>query len=499
MLLPLGQMPWTPDQAAFGNPGLSTLVNAYPAQGHYRPILAPLQMAQQTVPGSSWRGLYGAVRPDGTQNLFASGDLRLYRIDGKSAPIVDVSRGGADYLMQPADRWRMVQYNNLLIATNFRDQIQAYDLKAGGPTFGDLQPGGSGVAAAPRARYIAVVRDFVCVASTFDDADGEVGNRVRWHGVVDGLPTPISWDILPQTQADFQDIPNIGLITGYTGGVYGTILAERGIAVQQFNSSYLWSFDVVERQIGCDTPGSVVQMGQVTYFLSPQGWYAFNGQATPIGRDRIDRTFLADFDRAQAANMWSAVDTERGLVFWAYPGQGNTNGKPNRLLIFNPAIAQWGIANLEVNVLGPALQYGLDLNDANDFPDLNSDTRDLNDPRFWLQEPRFGCIDGGQVKAFTGDPLPATFEGAEMELFEGRRAVLQRAIPMLEGDSATLRVGVREASVRDLAYSGDHPLQADGSFRIREVGRYHRARLTVSGNWDKMSGLELAGTQLGMR
>lgn len=497
--LPLGSMPWLPDRAAVDNTGLTALRNAIPYADHYGPVLGPERTAQQTIPGTSWRGFTLAKSPDGATAMIVAGDDKLYRVEGKSSPPVDVSRDLGTYLMEPTDTWRFVSYNSLLIGTNFRDLIQAYDLSTSGPTFDDLQPGGTGVTAAPRARYIAVVYNILCVASTWDDWDGEVGNRVRWAGIVDGLPTPTSWDILPQTQADFQDLKNVGNITGYTGGQFGTLLCERGIVIQQFSSSTLFSFQTVASNVGCEVPNSVIQLGNTTYFLSQDGWYAVaGGQPVPIGDGQIDDWFLADFDLGQQAAMTATVNTEKSLLVWAYPGQGNT-GRANRLLFYSPSLQRWGVAFIEVDWLGQSQEYGLDLNVLEDFPDLNTDSRNLNDPRLWLVTTRMGAIIDGGVNGFVGEPLEGTFDGPEIEFAKGMRAVIQRIIPNHEGGDMTVQIGIREAANRPATFSAPHAPQPDGTIRCRETGRFFRPRVVMANNWAKMTSIEVQGQQLGQR
>ena len=67
----------------------------------------------------------------------------------------------------------MTSFGDQVIATNGVDPIQSLTL--GDANFADLQPGAVGppiVGEAPRAKYLAVVKDFLMVGNTVDDVDG---------------------------------------------------------------------------------------------------------------------------------------------------------------------------------------------------------------------------------------------------------------------------------------------------------------------------------------
>ncbi|BCV05594.1 MAG: hypothetical protein CM15mV111_210 [uncultured marine virus] len=101
---------------------------------------------------------------------------------------------------------------------------------------------------APKAKYIAVVRDFVMTGFTNTTAAGTKPYRTQWSALGDAT----SWAVSATTQADFQDIDDLGDITGLVGGEYATILLEKGIVRASYiGSPLIFQFDKVELNRGC--------------------------------------------------------------------------------------------------------------------------------------------------------------------------------------------------------------------------------------------------------
>lgn len=490
MKLTLGE--WLPDQATVNGPGLVLSTNALPAATHYRSWQAPLPIVGPQIFQYPYQGLFLGYRPNGGIWMIvgSAAALTLQTTPGGAAQFF-----GGPYSLTEFDRWRGVQHENALILTSYVDPIQVCDL---GGVGGFTVLGGS----PPKARYIAIIKGFVVVAYTNDNVDGEVANRVRWHGYVNGLPDITSWAVSASTQADFQDVSGIGQITGLTGGEFGTVLGTKGIVRMTFGGPALFDFAVVERGVGCEIPQSVVQYGQQTFFLGQDGFYAFNGsQAQPIGRERVDRWFAADYTHGLEHRMWAAVDTENGLVCWLYPGVGAVDGVPNRMLVYHVTLNRWSVIHINAQWIGEVMSFGLDLDNEQQFPNLDTDDRNLDDPRLWADLPRFGCImPTGHISAFIGPPLPATFQFNELELAEGRRAVVKSAIVEHDGGSATVQIGKRErlGPNNQIAWSNPHPRQADGWYRMREAAHYHTPRLDLI-DWQKANAVELEATALGRR
>ena len=60
--------------------------------------------------------------------------------------------------------------------------------------------------------------------------------------------------------------------------------------------------------------------------------------STPIGREVIDQTFLADIDTAYFNRVSAVKDPDTQRIRILYPGAGNVGGVPNKELVYD-----WGL------------------------------------------------------------------------------------------------------------------------------------------------------------
>lgn len=485
--------PWRPDGASLDSPYLAGMRNALWGVGGWtsQRALAPVIDATLAAP---IQGMWTTRRSDGSLELFAGANGQILRLASKGGAATNI---GGGYSASPAYRWRTVQVGSQLLATNYANPIQSYDLAVGG-SYANL--GGS----PPKARYIAVVRDLVSVAYTSDGVDGEDAYRVRWHGYTSGLPDTTAWALgNPTTQADFQRLPDAGQITGLTGGEFGTVVCEGGVFRYAYvGSPVIYQFDAVERRLGCRVPESVVQYRQMTFFWSPSGFMAFDGsQVRPVGLGKVDDWFAGDLDEGAASLMWATVDLARQHVMWLYPGKGHDGLGCNRLIRYSPPLDEWMVADVPAQLVGPGRTFALDLDDPAQFPDLDAMDLDLDDPALWFSLPQTLAIAGGRVSSFGGATLEGSFELAERSFdgATGRRGLLNRAMIISEGGSPSLSVGRRERWGADMAWSRPYAAAPDGWIRMREPGRSHKLRVALTGDWRKAVALDLFGAPLGER
>ena len=116
---------------ALGNDGLVDVYNAVPARNQWLPQRRPIKVSDQPIQPPV-QGVWTANRTFGDPIAFvAFGGIDSFRCRGFNDPLTDVSRTGG-YDATGTSRWRTVQNANLLIATNYTNEIQAFDLVAGG-------------------------------------------------------------------------------------------------------------------------------------------------------------------------------------------------------------------------------------------------------------------------------------------------------------------------------------------------------------------------------
>jgi hypothetical protein len=500
--------PFLPDQPAFANPGLVRAENVIPAFDHYLPFPSAVTLGLEGLSGQA-EGMTVAFPTAGNPVLFTAFGGFLWRIPSLTLAPVNVSQNTiAGYSMNLGDRWRFVQYGNLQLATNYNDPVQVFDVSNVSGSFGDLTYG-------PRAKYITRIRDFVMLGYVNEDPDGEVPYRLRWHGInpATGLPDIEEWTISLETRSDFQDVSDLGEMMGLTGGRFGIALFRKGIARVDFGGQFLFEPHVIDDNIGCMVPGSVVRYGDETYFWGDEGIFKTNGgPAARVGTERVNRYLTRELDISRFDDVWAYPDYGRGIIIWTLPVVASSS---SRLLIYRPALDRFSIAEVDVDSLGPMTSFGLDLDDDDAFPDLDTDERDLDDPTLWVtgalsigaQIENSDAVydydeDSGDVVTFTGAPLPATLEWGEFEPGDGLRFVLNRGLAYHEGGEAQITIRSREKQSGDaanLTTFGPFSPQADGWFRFRVPSRFHRVRMTLSGNWSTVKGLDIRGVPLGQR
>ena len=306
-------------------------LNVVPAEESYRPLneLAGVSSALASrAQGAAWfRGTAGATK------MFAGDASKLYLLSGSTWN--DVSRtSGGPYAPGGDNLWRFTQFGTLAIAVNGVDAPQKFDLSVG-TNWAAL------AGSPPVGTFITTVRDFVVMGKI-----GSAPQRVQWSG----FNNAETWGTSLSTQADLQDLPDGGNVTGLVGGEVGLIFQETSIRRMTYEGPpVIFRIDKIANDIGASVPGSVAGLLDMAFFLHKSGFYMVRaGQAiTPIGRGKVDRTFWAEFDETNHFRSSSAIDPVRGLYVFAYPANGS-NGTPNRLLIYNWHTGRWTRAILDL-------------------------------------------------------------------------------------------------------------------------------------------------------
>jgi hypothetical protein len=482
-----------PDQSDLNNPGTTVANNVIPSMTGYTSLkdVAPISGAADGV----IVGIFAARDDDSNVALYAADRTKIYKFDSSDNSLDNVSKSG-NYTTNAEDKVRFVQFGETVVATNFGDPIQKITAAAGG-LFSDLS------ADAPKAKYIAVVRDFVMTGFTNTTADGTKPYRTQWSALGDAT----SWAVSPTTQADFQDIADLGEITGLVGGEYATVLLERGIVRASYvGSPIIFQFDKVELNRGCSVPGSVANVGHNVFYLSDDGFYMFDGQSSkPIGAEKINRFFLQDWDGGYAKNMSACADPLRQVIIWSYASRESINGSPDKLIIYNYALDRWSTASVEADHLAPIYTAGYTLEQLDAaFGSLDVLPASLDDLVYRGGEYLFAASKDNKIQTFTGSTLAATIETAEFELKKGSHSLIRNVIPYVtvhSGGTTTVtgQVASRSRQIDDYAFGDASSLNSDNFIPVRSSGRYHRVRLNISGEWDKTQGVDVDAALQGRR
>lgn len=476
---------WLPDYQDYENPGATIAKNVIPAAQSYLQFegLSAFSDAMNAYA----RGAITVRDVDGNVYSYAGTGTKLYEL---AATVGDVSRlVGGDYTTDAIDGWEFVQWDNQVIGTNYADAVQ--NITIGGANFAALS------GSPPRARHIAVVKDFVVLGNLNDG--NALPNRLHWSAFDDET----GWTA-GTNQSDFQDLKGSGgWIKRVFGGEYGTIFQEFAIWRMTFvGGDAIFAFDKVEPERGLIASKAAAQFGRMIFYLGQDGFYmlADGVESIPIGHEKVNRYFFADIDNSNLHRICSAVDPTRNIVLWAYPGAGNSGGTPNKILIYNWVVKKWSFVELDVEFIFSSATFGFTLEDLDAFGTLETLPYSL-DSRAWTGgNVLMGGFDTShQLSYFNGSALTAVLETKELGTTGRNQVTMVR--PIVHGNSATttVQVGHRNTLNSSFSYSTTVTLNTTGIANVRKNARYHRIRCNIAGGFDHASGVEVEFNNRGRR
>ena len=484
---------WAPDLPDFGNPGSTVANGVMGSKGSYRPV--PSLVAQSDTLTARARGAIAASDSSGNAFFYAGDKTKLYQIRNQTV----TSKGGITYSTADDDIVEMVEFRENIISTNYTDPVQGLTVGGGGSFATHITSTN-----VPKFKHLGVWRDFLVGGFSNDSADGVKPSRAWWSALRDST----DFDPDATTQSDFQDFSDGGSVTRIVDGVeYGLLFQERMIQRATYvGSPLIFDFHPIDRRRGSPIPGSVVPYGRFTFFISEEGFFYNDGsQSHAIGEGQVDRTFWNQFDLTNASRVSGAIDPVNKLLVYSFPGAGATAGAPNKLYFYYWPEGKWSEADVDTELVVRALTQGFSLEDldslSTDIDDgtLESfDSRDYQGGRF-----RFAAFDSVHKLAyFTGTNLAATLETGEFQLRPGRRSLVTKARPQIDGGDVTCAISSREA-LTDAVASYDAAGSVDGVGEVsqRNDGRYHRVRCSIAtaGSWKHAQGVEVHSKVRGTR
>jgi hypothetical protein len=377
--------------------------------------------------------------------------------------------------------WDVTQFGAKMILANGQDKLQAWTLNSS-TNFANL------AAAAPTAKYVTVVRDFVVAAN-----DGTDTSKVYWSDINDET----DWTPGSASQSDTQILPDGGDITGIAGGEYGLIFLERAIYRMTYTGSpFFFQFDAISRSLGCISNGSIAQYGNLTYFLADDGFYVCDGQSTKnIGSEKVNRWF---FDNAIPGEIFTGmsatVDPVNKLVIWKF---NNTFGGKN-MLMYSIDLNKWSYADTTATSIAYVLTPSATLEQVDNY---NSSIDALDIPLdsrvFAGGQLLFAGVSGQKIITFSGQPKTANISTGDIDV--GRSTVMLSK-PIVDGGSGSIAVSSRDNLAEQVEFGSDVAADAENRVSLRSNGEYHRLRLTPTGsNWKTAVGLEFDVVKQGSR
>ena len=327
--------------------------------------------------------------------------------------------------------WDVTQFGAKIILANGQDKLQAWELNSS-TNFGDL------AAAAPTAKFVTVVKDFVVAAYV----SGGDENKVYWSDINDET----DWTPGAASQSDTQVIPDGGDITGLAGGEYGLIFLERAIYRMTYaGSPFFFQFDAISRSLGCISNGSIAQYGGLTYFLSDDGFYVCDGQSTKqIGAEKVNRWFFENAVPSDiAAGMSATVDPVNKLVIWRFSG----TFARKLLIIYSIDLDRWSYAETTATSIAYVLTPSATLEQVDNY---NSSIDALEIPLdsrvFAGGQLLFAGVSGSKIIAFSGQPKTAQITTGDLA---GTQSTVTLVKPVVDSGSGNTGA-TREASTSSL-------------------------------------------------
>lgn len=464
---------WLPDQ-----PGVTGAVtdakNCCPVANGYAPFPSEADYSDAAAQALliAFAGKFG-----GATTLFAAGATQIYKFDPSDASLDAATTTG----YTAVESWDVTQYGSKMILANGQDKLQAFDL--GSSTyFANL------AAAAPTAKFVTVVKDFVVAANV-----GGEENKVYWSDINDET----DWTPAAASQSDTQVIPDGGNITGLAGGEYGLIFLERAIYRMTYaGSPFFFQFDAISRSLGCISNGSIAQYGGLTYFLADDGFYVCDGQTTKsIGAEKVNRWF---FDNAVpgeiSTGMSATVDPIRKLVVWRFAGTFNIK----YLLIYSIDLDRWSYATTTATSIAFVLTPSATLEQVDNY-NSNLDLLEipLDSPVFAGGRLLFAGVSGSKIIAFSGQPKTANITTGDISI---GRSTVTLVKPIVDNGSASVAISSRDLLSDVVEFYQETAADAENRISLRSNGEYHRLRLTPTGaNWKTAVGMEVDVFKQGTR
>jgi hypothetical protein len=478
-LMPVGE--YRPDISDYSAQFTAFLKNVLPRGDGYGPI-QDFSGLSAALSGAC-RGFFKAIKTDGSVAIFAATSTKLYKLNNTDFTWADVSLGAGSYsALTASDNWQFVQFGNFIIAVQANVVPQVFDLTSSS-AFAAL--GGS----PPQARYVSVVGRFVVLSGLLSNP-----YRVQWSG----LNATTTWTS-GVNSSDFQDLPDGGIVRGVAGGEYGNIFQDTTIRRMTYapGSPVIFQIERVTEDLGLFAPYSLVRSGDRIFFLSTAGFMGMSPSGYPIhlGKEKIDRTLLADLEQSSLQLCIAAPDPRNSRVFLFYKSISGVAGLFDKGLCYDYVLDRFTPLTITGEYIGTLAQPGLTLEGLDAIaPSASIDLLAGSlDNIATASTPEIAAFNSSNVLGFfRGSNLEATLETGASELDAGKR-VFVRGFSVIS-DSATVYGSTMtiERWPNTQAQTAEALMDGQGFVPQRASTRFARGRLRIPAGtiWSYLTGIE---------
>lgn len=499
--VPLGA--WAPDQPEVLNGGLEYAINVVPAERGYDSMPSLVPTGAGTLDDVCRGAMTGRTR-NGTNFTVAGSDDTLYL--ATTGTLTNESAGGGSPYSVGADGWwEFILFGNRVIASNYTDAMESFVVGTSSD-FSALS------ADSPRAKHLAVVKDFVVAGNLIgrgvNAADiGTSEDGVQWCALDD----PTSW---PQVgtaaaaalQSDWQPLSGGGgEVTDLIGGAdYGLVFQERAIWRMDYEGGdTIFRFTPIDQNRGCWVHKGAVRVGGITYFPAEDGFMATDGmQTVPIGNEVVDQFFIDQYDAETHSRLSAVYLPAYKCVAWLFCASGSVNSVPNMMMLFNVQSSRWSYVNVTAEWLVEILPFATSLDD--DATSMDSGTYSAVNLDTLIGSVRRtpGAFDGfHQLAEFSGEPLSGLIITHEFEPSPGKVGTVRSVRPVFDDVSAIIagRVLTRMRSSDSQGSSSTTVPDVTGKICVRATGRYLAAHFSTSGEFRNFHAFDVDAVVRGAR
>jgi hypothetical protein len=474
---------WSPDIDSVGTKLAKTVLNALPTANGYGPF-ASLDEFTNSLP-SRCLGYICVTDSSNEVHMLAGTATKLYKLNATTIAWADVS--GAAYAVTDRDMWSFAQFGDNIIAVTNGTNPQRYQIGVSA-TFANL--GGS----PPQARAVSVIGDFLVLY---------LKDRVMWSSI-----NNITGWTIGVNSCDEQTFPGGGYLQIGTNGEFGFLFQDRAIRRMIFNPGpTIFDISEVSTDRGILMPYSLIEAHSSTFFLSSDGFWSVDqsGAFTPIGDQQVNTWILANADLSNPRFMVGAADPKLQNLFWAFKSINTQDANIfDMVIIYNRTLGRFAIVqtNLEFVCNTIPLDLTLDGLDAIYPSGLDSIPTSLDSFESAKQGRISGFSSNHKLGFFTGAPLEAIVETAEVMDGSGKRLKAQYIQPISDTDSCFVSIGHRER-LQDLqVFSTERaPSARSGIAGVSGSGRYISAkvRIPAGASWTYIRGVDATAATGGGR
>ena len=477
---------YRPDVADLNTDFTDELLNVLAANGSYIP--APSFEELTAALGARPNGWLSVRSLDGTIRFFVGTNTKLYLLNSTTLAWDDVSQAATTYSATQDIPWCIKAFGNFIIAVNQNDDPQVYEIGTD-VLFRDL--GGS----PPRAGGIAIWGDFAVLLRLTSNP-----NRVQWSGLNDcEFWTPGT------NNSDYQDFPDGGRVQGSTDATNPLILMESAIHRGTFvpGSAEIFTFQKIHDKRGAKSPYSIAVRGDLGFFADEGGFFQItpDGAVSPIGFEKVDRTFFQRMGVSNISRIYGAVDPFYSRVYWALDYDGD--GVYDQMLVYDWQLTRWTVIETALIGIFAFATSGYTLDGLDTFGALDSLPFPLDSKAWQGGAPVLGAFGTNfKLGAFSGTSLEATIGTPEIGETSGVIMRTENCYAVVDTANVFVSAGLRMRRSDTVTWLDEQsPSSNTGRVHKRTRARFHRfkARIPANTTWHHFKGIDVTPSEAGSR